>query len=150
MYPQRIVVLLSLAAVSIWAAACSGRQITQPAPKQAQATLVATIEATAPPLTSTASPEESAIPTLELAGTPTTVETPVPTPEAIVSEEDCMGECHIPDPNEYFAAGAKPMPASHDGRTRCLVCHTTTAAPALPATHLGRLDEACLGCHKLE
>ena len=62
-------------------------------------------------------------------------------------EEDCMAACHIPDANESFAAGAKPQPASHAGRPTCLACHATLVKPALPATHVGRLDVSCAVCH---
>lgn len=78
------------------------------------------------------------------AATPTTSGVPV----ADSGEEDCMAACHLPDPNEHIADGAMPQPASHLDRTTCLNCHTTAAAPALPATHLGRLDPSCTVCHK--
>jgi len=75
--------------------------------------------------------------------------TPAPTATAAPAsaEIDCMGACHELDINELFGAGAKPQPATHTGRTTCLECHATLAKPALPATHLGRLDAACSGCH---
>ena len=75
---------------------------------------------------------------------------PEPTATAVpVSDElDCMGACHEVDINELFGPGVKPQPASHKGRTACLECHATLAKPALPSTHLGRLDAACTGCHK--
>ena len=63
------------------------------------------------------------------------------------AEIDCMGACHEVDVNEVFGAGAKPQPASHEGRTTCLACHATLAKPVLPSSHLGRLDAACSGCH---
>lgn len=65
-----------------------------------------------------------------------------------VDESTCMDICHISDPNEHVADGAKPQPANHQGRTTCLACHATLDKPALPATHVGRMDAACAECHK--
>ena len=69
-----------------------------------------------------------------------------PTP-VVIEEEDCMAGCHIPDPNEFYAAGANPQPASHVKQTTCLNCHNTLATPALPASHSGRMDPSCATCH---
>ena len=47
------------------------------------------------------------------------------------------------------AGGIKPLPASHDGRTTCNVCHETgMAGPKNPADHAGRADATCAACHK--
>ncbi|MCX6030280.1 MAG: hypothetical protein NT169_13425 [Chloroflexi bacterium] len=82
--------------------------------------------------------------------------TPMATPAPADEEIDCMGLCHIPDPNDDPGAGAKPLPPSHTGYTTCLECHaapptpvaaTTPVAPVVSATHLGRLDAACRVCH---
>jgi hypothetical protein len=82
---------------------------------------------------------------------PTPVATILATPTGAIApaaeEEDCMGACHIPDTNDLIGAGAKPQPPSHKGYTTCLGCHATLAKPALPATHTGRLDAACIVCH---
>ncbi len=47
-------------------------------------------------------------------------------------------------------SGPKPLPASHAGRTACLVCHSTgvSGAPKPPADHEGRTDATCTACHK--
>jgi len=58
-----------------------------------------------------------------------------------------MGACHEIDINELFKVGAKHQPANHKGYATCLECHATLTKPALPATHLGRLDPACIMCH---
>ena len=90
-------------------------------------------------------------PTLSsVSGSPTTTAASVSPNETVipVDEEDCMAGCHSPDPNENIAAGAQPQPASHAGRTTCLVCHATQTQPAMPATHNGRLDPSCTVCHK--
>ena len=114
---------------------------------------------TPPPLASvsaTAEPTHTAATTAEVEATPAitsaTSVSPAPLPTVAAApapdELDCMGACHEIDINELFGAGAKPQPANHRGRTTCLSCHATLAKPALPATHLGRLDAACNGCHK--
>lgn len=150
MIGQRTLVLLALAAVAALAGACSTVPIARSAPELAQATREPTAQTEATPIPTLSAGDNgkvvaSAEP--EQTSTPETVPTPAPTLDASMPEEDCMAECHLPDPNDYFAAGAKPLPASHAGRTTCLVCHATAAAPVLPATHLGRLDESCRGCH---
>ncbi len=43
---------------------------------------------------------------------------------------------------------AKPLPASHEGRTMCLVCHASIPKPGMPADHAGRTDATCAACHK--
>ncbi len=124
---------MALAAIALLAAACLPAPVPLPKPTEKSAPV-----ATEMPITANALPIIA----------PTAEATVNETPEPASSEEDCMAACHIPDPNDYFAAGAKPLPASHVGRTACLACHTTADAPALPATHVGRLDVACQGCHK--
>jgi hypothetical protein len=107
-----------------------------------------TIKATTAPLSSASTGEAVASPEPRQTGTPGTTSTPPPTEQATSFEEDCMASCHIPGPNESFGTGAKPLLASHVGRITCLECHSTAGAPVLPATHLGRLDASCRGCHK--
>ncbi len=85
----------------------------------------------------------SASSTGSLASTPS----PTVTPAVAVDEEDCMGACHIPDPNDFIAAGAMPQPENHAGRAMCLTCHATLDKPVLPATHVGRMDASCIVCH---
>ncbi len=47
------------------------------------------------------------------------------------------------------SGGLKPLPANHEGRTTCNVCHETGAAgPKNPADHAGRQDATCIACHK--
>ncbi len=47
------------------------------------------------------------------------------------------------------AGAAKPLPASHAGRTTCNACHETgVAGPKNPADHAGRADATCAACHK--
>ena len=105
---------------------------------------------------STPEPTATAVATLEVKpilvtalATESAASIPEPTTTALpVSDElDCMGACHEIDINERFGAGVKLQPATHKGRTACLECHATLAKPALPSTHLGRLDAACSGCH---
>ena len=84
-----------------------------------------------------------AVPAATTAAVVQAASTPAPPDEEI----DCMSICHVADPNENLGAGAKPQPASHQGYTTCIECHNTPPAPALPDTHLGRLDEACAVCH---
>lgn len=44
---------------------------------------------------------------------------------------------------------AKPLPATHEGRTTCNMCHETgVAGPKNPADHAGRTDATCVACHK--
>lgn len=45
-------------------------------------------------------------------------------------------------------SAAKPLPASHEGRTTCLACHAALTKPTLPADHAGRADTTCTACHK--
>jgi hypothetical protein len=107
-------------------------------------------------VSSTPEPTVTAVATTEVKPTvmtapPTGSASATPEPTATTApasaEIDCMGACHEIDINELLGAGAKPQPASHKGRTTCLACHATLAKPALPTTHLGRLDAACSGCH---
>lgn len=44
------------------------------------------------------------------------------------------------------------LPASHEGRTTCLFCHSNgfEGAPLNPPDHETRLDSSCTSCHKLE
>jgi len=65
-----------------------------------------------------------------------------------VDESTCREICHVPDANETMAAGAKPQPKDHVGRTACLECHAKMDKQPLPATHVGRMDPACSTCHK--
>ncbi len=53
-------------------------------------------------------------------------------------------------PTQASAAGPKPLPASHAGRSVCLACHATgaTGSPKPPADHEGRTDATCAACHK--
>jgi hypothetical protein len=141
-------VVAALVATAAWGRACSTAPIARVAPEETQATRVVTIEPKAATSSSANIGQAVASPEAGQTSTPGTIATPTSTQEATLFEEDCMAECHIPDPNESFGAGAKLLPASHDGRTTCLACHTTADAPALPDTHVGRLDESCLGCHK--
>jgi hypothetical protein len=43
---------------------------------------------------------------------------------------------------------AKPLPASHEGRTTCNNCHANNIGPKLPVDHAGRTDATCTACHK--
>lgn len=43
----------------------------------------------------------------------------------------------------------KALPASHAGRTTCLVCHQNLPQPKMPADHAGRTDPTCSACHAL-
>ena len=99
------------------------------------------VESTLAPTTIASFPKSIATPTAPAVVTSTAV-------AAAAEEEDCMGECHIPDPNDSIAAGAMPQPPTHIGRTTCLSCHSTLTDPILPATHVGRLDPSCTVCHK--
>ena len=100
--------------------------------------------------------QSSPIPTARLilaAVTPnavSTVEMPTPfaspTPDVIfIDESACMDVCHVGEPVEQ---SVKPLPVDHAGRTTCLSCHATLDKPALPATHVGRMDIACSACHE--
>jgi hypothetical protein len=128
MVDQKLQVFLTLVLVVRFAAAC------QPMPVP-----VTKDKSTAVPIIVVASPIIVATPTAQAVVTSTVV--PVS-----AEEEDCMGECHFPDPNASFAAGAMPQPASHVGRTACLTCHSTQTDPVLPTTHV-RLDPSCIMCH---
>ncbi|MBI5028989.1 MAG: cytochrome b/b6 domain-containing protein [Chloroflexi bacterium] len=44
---------------------------------------------------------------------------------------------------------AKPLPATHDGRTQCNTCHANNVGPKNPVDHAGRTDATCTACHKL-
>jgi cytochrome b subunit of formate dehydrogenase len=44
--------------------------------------------------------------------------------------------------------GLKPLPATHDGRTTCNMCHENGLGPKNPADHAGRTDATCSACHK--
>ncbi len=145
---MRILVRLALVATTAWGVACTSARIAQVPPEEAQATQVATAEATKTTSSSTGIIDAAASPEAVQSRAPSATASPTATQEAASFEEDCMALCHIPDPNEFFAAGAKPLPATHASRTTCLECHAAEAAPALPATHLGRLDESCRTCHK--
>lgn len=140
--------MMALVTITAWGAACSNAPIVPPAPEQTPATVAATRATTALPLSFAADADQVATPMAIPTAAPPTIATPRPTSEPATSEEDCMAGCHIPDPNETFGAGAKPLPANHAERTTCLQCHTTASAPVLPASHLGRLDPACRECHK--
>ncbi|MBI5652730.1 MAG: hypothetical protein HZC40_20130 [Chloroflexi bacterium] len=77
--------------------------------------------------------------------------TPAPsaTPEPVfVDEAECRAMCHEPDPEELLTSGAKRLPANHVDHKTCLNCHGTPNAPALPTTHIGRMDPSCRVCHK--
>jgi hypothetical protein len=115
-----------------------------------------------PAITAPAAISASASAAPNAAGAPTAaaVSNAAAAPSAAPAPEDdemaCRALCHIPDPNEFFGVGAKRQPPSHQERTTCLECHaapptpvaaTTPAAPAVPATHLGRQNAACVGCH---
>jgi formate dehydrogenase gamma subunit len=43
---------------------------------------------------------------------------------------------------------AKPLPASHTGRTTCVACHANNIGPVNPPDHAGRTDATCTACHK--
>ncbi len=64
--------------------------------------------------------------------------TPTPLPRAGVT----------PAPTGGSTAAAKPLPASHVGRTTCNACHANNVGPAEPADHAGRADATCTACHK--
>ncbi len=130
---MRTMLAMALFAVCVFAAAC----VQKPTPESVPTVV------SAPPATLSLVPTGDA-PLVA----PTPSATPASTIEAASFEEDCMAICHVPDPNDYFGAGAKSLPTNHSDRTTCLACHTTASAPALPATHVGRLDAACRGCHK--
>jgi cytochrome b subunit of formate dehydrogenase len=96
----------------------------------------------AAPAATTPAPTRAVLPTATPAVTPTpvAVTTPAvtPTPVAVATPATTP-----------TAAAAKPLPASHAGRTTCNVCHATGAAgPKNPADHAGREDNTCLACHK--
>lgn len=135
-------VLLLLLSLTITLGACVSRSVEAPVGNNAA------------PAQTTPGPSAPTVPAVStvssVSGSPTTTAASVSPNETVipVDEEDCMAACHIPDPNENIAAGAKPQPASHAGRTTCLVCHATQAQPAMPATHNGRLDPSCTVCHK--
>ncbi|MBI4789114.1 MAG: cytochrome b/b6 domain-containing protein [Chloroflexi bacterium] len=44
---------------------------------------------------------------------------------------------------------AKPLSATHEGRTTCLSCHAALPQPRMPADHQGRADNTCTACHKI-
>lgn len=104
---------------------------------QVTATKASTVQPVSSP-TSAASPAALAV----VAATATAM------PIVVAEEEDCMAGCHPPDPNEHIADGAVVQPVSHVGRTTCLTCHASPSRPALPASHLGRMDPSCAVCHK--
>ena len=146
MNTKRIFPLLALGMIGLLVVACVPIATTEVTPTtpytgsvsstpEPTVTAVATTEVK--PTVMTAPPTGSASATPE----------PTATTAPASAEIDCMGACHEIDINELFSAGAKPQPASHKGRTTCLTCHATLAKPALPTTHLGRLDAACSGCH---
>jgi hypothetical protein len=120
----------------------------QPAPKvMPQPTPV--LPSPVPTSTVVVKPGDMPVPTATLG--PTVAPKPTEAPKMIdlpvVGEVDCMAGCHIPDPNESLTEGGKPQPANHTGRTACLTCHETLKKPALPSTHVGRLDASCTLCH---
>lgn len=116
-------------------------------PKTPKASTESSSKATVPTTIGTAQVSDAAPPSAQTETAPTL--TPV-TVAVVNDEEDCMAGCHLPDPNEHIADGAVAQPASHAGRSTCLSCHAAAVAPvpALPATHLGRLDPSCAVCHK--
>ena len=148
MNATRILALLGLATVALVVTACmpvattdvNPTAVPSPFADSASSTPVAT---DTPPTVVTAPPIE---PTSSISVTTTAV---APTGAAVpaAAEIDCMGACHEVDINELLGAGAKPQPPGHQEYTTCLACHTTLVKPALPATHVGRLDPACIECH---
>ena len=129
MVNQRMLVLLTALGVVTIGAAC------QPLPVP-----TTQVEFTRVPKNIASFPEIAATPTSTVVMTGTAV-------PAAAEEEDCMGECHLPDSNTSFADGAMPQPTTHIGRTTCLSCHSTLTKPLLPGTHVGRLDPSCALCH---
>jgi nitrate/TMAO reductase-like tetraheme cytochrome c subunit len=56
-----------------------------------------------------------------------------------------------PSPTAAPAAGGpRRIPASHAGRTGCVVCHAQgiANAPKFPASHANRTDDTCKQCHQ--
>ncbi len=140
-------VATALVAITLWGVACSVEPIMIVTPEGQQVSSGISKQASPAPLPSASAEQAIASPTSRQTSTLDVVATPTPTSDVETVEEDCMALCHIPDPNDFFAAGAMPLPASHSGSTTCLNCHTTVATPALPDTHVGRLNESCRGCH---
>jgi hypothetical protein len=130
-----IAILLGLFLLVIAASACQPLPAAHP---------VAGTSAAATPAPSGAGLSASPSP-----AAPAATPSAAPAPVALTAEEeDCMAACHIPDPNEFFDAGAGPQPASHVARKACLSCHSTAATPPMPADHAGRQDPSCALCHK--
>ena len=146
---SKILLLLLLVTLGLTIVACAPTLKTDGEPTTVTPPPPASGSATAEP-TFTATMTTVAEPTVAMTSSTASVSpTPLPTAAAPAADElDCMGACHEIDINDLFSAGAKPQPVHHQGRTTCLSCHATLAKPALPATHLGRLDAACSGCHK--
>lgn len=134
--------LLLLTSLIISLVACVSRPVDSP-----QGNNAAPAQTTLVPST-LAVPGAATLPPVSASSTTAATSVPPSATVIPVDEEDCMAGCHPPDPNENIAAGANPQPASHAGRTACLVCHATQAQPTLPATHTGRLDPSCTVCHK--
>jgi hypothetical protein len=94
--------------------------------------------------------------------TPTPTFQPTATPKPQVTEATPAGgtpaatavaqTTPTAQPPPTAAALAPAVPADHAGRTVCTACHTTGigGAPKSPPDHSGRLDAACLDCHKLQ
>lgn len=64
---------------------------------------------------------------------------------AFTADAVCTG-CH------QVGGGVKAIPASHTGRTVCLVCHKdglAEATPKFPDNHASYTKETCQGCHKV-
>ncbi len=135
----KVVLFVASFALLILSAAC----VSRPTPLPATITPAAlTTLLPASPDSPSATPNPSPRPAATL--TPTAA-----APEASNFVEDCMAGCHLPEPTEYYAAGAMPKPADHVGRTTCLECHgKPDAAKPLPATHIGRMDPSCNTCHQ--
>ena len=89
--------------------------------------------------------ETTAVTTLPRAAATIQVYVPqTPTPTAALAQTTPAGG------TPQAAAVAPALPATHAGRTACTACHTTGVggAPKSPPDHAGRLDAACLDCHK--
>ena len=148
MNATKILTLLALATAGLVVVACMSVATTDVNPTVVSAPFADSASPTpaatdTQPTVVTTPPIEpaSSISVTTTAATPTGVATPA------AAELDCMGACHELDINELLGAGAKPQPPSHKEYMTCLECHTTLAKPALPASHVGRLDPACIECH---
>jgi hypothetical protein len=111
-----------------------------------------------PALTPTAVPTPTPGPTPTLAPTPTPTatlepgETPKPTPTPTVTPSPTHTPTPVPSPTPTPTGdtGTPSIPHTLEGRSDCLLCHSTGSIRPFPEDHVGRAPETCILCHKAE